>query len=71
MNCRAEAPPAGQVFRCDLCGARFTHGVAACGGCPLRSSCYVMQCPNCGYQCPRSSRLARWLGRLWGHEEDS
>ena len=61
----------GHLFRCALCGARFTHGVEACGRCPLRRGCDVVQCPSCGYQFPRPSRVAAWLGRFFGAEEDS
>jgi predicted amidophosphoribosyltransferase len=68
---RAEPDETGHLFQCALCGAQFSHGMQACGGCPLRLACDVVRCPSCGYQFPRSSRLAAWLGRLWGVEEDS
>jgi predicted amidophosphoribosyltransferase len=58
------------LFTCGLCGARFTHGGQVCGGCVLRAGCDVVRCPNCGYQFPRESRIAAWLGRLWGREEE-
>jgi len=61
----------GHLFRCALCGARFSHEIPSCGGCPLRRSCDIVQCPSCGYQFPRSSRLAALLGRLLGIEHDS
>jgi hypothetical protein len=61
----------GTILQCALCGARFTDGVLACGTCPLRRACDVACCPNCGYQFPRSSRLAAWLRWLWGRKEDS
>lgn len=61
----------GHLFQCALCGARFSHGMQACGGCPMRPACDVVQCPMCGYQLPRSSRLAAWLGHLFGVKEDS
>jgi len=57
---------AGSVFVCALCGARFTHGDRVCGGCAVSAACDVVRCPNCGYQFPRGSRIAAWLGRLWG-----
>lgn len=62
---------ADTCFHCALCGARFTHGGQVCGGCPLRAACDVVQCPNCGYQFPRTSRIVTWLQRLWraGEEE--
>ena len=68
---RPEEREAGTLFQCALCGARFTHGAQVCGGCVLRASCDVVQCPNCGYQFPRTSRIATWLRRLWraGDEE--
>lgn len=66
----AEEGGAGTVFQCGLCGARFTHGGQVCGGCPLRAACNVVQCPNCGYQFPRSSHIVRWLRWLWTAEEE-
>lgn len=58
-------PPEGAtVFRCGLCGARFTHGAMACASCPLHVGCDVVKCPECGYQFPRSSRLVEWAGKL-------
>jgi predicted amidophosphoribosyltransferase len=53
------------VFRCALCGARFTHGDRVCHACPLRSACDVVVCPSCGYQFPRESRVWAWVQRLW------
>ena len=58
-----EAWTAGTPFRCGLCGARFTHGAQVCGACPLRNACDVVQCPSCGYQFPRESRIVNWLRR--------
>jgi hypothetical protein len=60
----------GSLFVCGLCGARFTHGDQVCGGCVLRAGCDVVRCPSCGYQFPRGSRIAAWLGRLWGGKEE-
>jgi len=51
------------VFRCALCGARFSHGRQVCGHCPLNAGCTLVSCPSCGYSFPRSSRLLDWLGR--------
>jgi hypothetical protein len=59
------------LFQCALCSARFTDGARVCGTCPLRRACDVVCCPNCGYQFPRSSRVADWLRSLWGMKEDS
>ncbi len=63
-----ESPPT--LFRCPLCGGRFTHGEQVCSACPLKAGCDVVGCPHCGYQFPRSSvtvevlgRVVRWLAR--------
>jgi hypothetical protein len=60
---RDEAAEA-TVFACPLCGCRFTHGGQACGSCPLTRGCELVQCPNCLYSFPRSSRIVNWM-RLW------
>ncbi len=52
------------VFRCALCGARFTHGTLVCSTCPLNVGCEVVKCPECGYQFPRSSKIVNWLRRI-------
>lgn len=63
---RPAAPsPAGTVFHCALCGARFTHGDRVCGACPLVNGCQLVRCPSCGYQFPRESALVSGLQRLW------
>jgi uncharacterized C2H2 Zn-finger protein len=51
------------VFRCALCGGRFSHGGRACAPCPLSSGCDLVRCPSCGYTFPRTSRLWAWLRR--------
>jgi hypothetical protein len=51
------------VFECGLCGASFTHGEKVCGACPLNAGCDLVRCPNCGYQFPRTSRIAEWVRR--------
>jgi hypothetical protein len=56
---------AGSVFRCGLCGLRFTHGGRVCGACPLGSACDLVRCPGCGYQFPRGSRTVEWLRGWW------
>jgi hypothetical protein len=56
----------GTVFVCALCGARFTHGGRVCGGCALQPGCFLVKCPSCGYQFPRSSPLVDWLRRRLG-----
>ena len=59
-----DGPASATVFRCALCGERFTHGVQACGSCPLSAGCDQVSCPGCGHSFPRRSRLADWVGRL-------
>jgi hypothetical protein len=61
----AEDGPAGTLFRCGLCGLRFTHGDRVCGACPIGAGCDLVRCPGCGYQFPRRSRTVEWLGRWW------
>jgi hypothetical protein len=60
----AEAGTQATVFRCALCGERFTHGVQACGSCPLAAGCDQVSCPGCGHSFPRRSRVVDWFGRL-------
>jgi hypothetical protein len=54
------------VFRCPLCGGRFTHGLQACPSCPIHAGCTLVTCPHCEYSFPRTSRLAEWIRRLFG-----
>lgn len=69
---RAAPPPlGGTLFRCGLCGARFSHGDRSCPACALAPGCHLVRCPSCGYQFPRESaldtlqhRLRHWVGRL-------
>ena len=56
----------GTSFCCALCGARFTHGDRVCRACPLRATCDVVQCPSCGYQFPRVSRVWTWFQQRLG-----
>ena len=63
--------PAGTVFSCTLCGARFTHAEKACSACPLNHGCEVVRCPNCGFQFPRESQLVRLARRLFGRARES
>ena len=62
---------AGTVFRCPLCGARFTHGLQACPSCPINAGCTLVTCPQCEYSFPRASRLVSWLRRLFGRRPSS
>ena len=57
----------GTLFECQLCGCRFTHGGQVCGSCPMATGCELVRCPNCGYQFPRSSRIADAFRRLWDY----
>lgn len=57
----------GTLFQCLLCGCRFTHGGRVCGSCPMATGCELVRCPNCGYQFPRSSRIADAFRRLWDY----
>jgi len=61
----SPASTRGTSFECGLCGTSFTHGERVCGACPLNAGCDLVQCPNCGYRFPRSSRLVDWARRLW------
>jgi len=63
----AEGGGAGTLFLCALCGCRFTHGGQVCGSCPMSTGCDLVRCPNCGYQFPRSSRIADAFRRLWDY----
>lgn len=54
------------AFTCALCGCRFNHAGLACGSCPLKAGCDVVQCPHCGFQFPRTSSAAEWARRLFG-----
>lgn len=54
----------GTPFTCLLCGAVFTHARRVCATCPLAPRCDVVACPRCGYQFPRTSRLAEALQGL-------
>ncbi|HKF41680.1 MAG TPA: hypothetical protein VKG01_01140 [Thermoanaerobaculia bacterium] len=56
----------GTSFTCGLCGEVFTHGGQVCSACPMSNGCDLVKCPACGYQFPRSSRLADAIARLWG-----
>jgi hypothetical protein len=53
------------VFACGLCGNRFTHGGLVCGSCPMQTGCELVRCPNCGFQFPRTSRIAAFFVRLF------
>ena len=59
-----DEPNDATVFRCGLCGARFTHGTMVCGSCPLHAGCDVVKCPECGFQFPRASRIVEWVRAL-------
>ena len=52
------------LFRCPLCGGRFTHGEQVCSACPLKPGCDIACCPHCGYQFPRTSATVEMVGRL-------
>jgi hypothetical protein len=55
----------GTLFACSLCGCRFTHGGQVCGACPMSTGCELVKCPRCGFQFPRTSRIAETLSKLW------
>jgi hypothetical protein len=59
------AAGSGTLFSCSLCGHAFTHGGRVCGACPVSSGCDLVKCPNCGFQFPRSSKIAAGISRLW------
>jgi len=57
-------PAAASKFTCGLCGNRFTHGGLVCGTCPMQTGCELVRCPHCGFQFPRSSKIADAFARL-------
>lgn len=61
----SDAATKGSIFRCGLCGTRFTHGRQVCGSCPLNAGCELVTCPSCGYSFPRRSVLVDWVRRLF------
>jgi Fe2+ transport system protein FeoA len=63
---QGEEREGAETFRCALCGTRFTHGVLACGSCPMSSACALVHCPACGYSFPRESRIVNFFKRLLG-----
>ena len=58
-------PASATPFTCGLCGEVFTHGGQVCGACPISNGCDLIKCPSCGYQFPRTSRVAEGIARLW------
>ncbi len=55
---------------CPMCATPFDPADnAACGTCPLGSSCHLACCPACGYTTvdPASSRLAGWVTHALRH----
>lgn len=51
-------------MKCLFCGHESTDAIEKCAGCPLRSNCRVICCPNCGYELERESTLAKWAEKL-------
>lgn len=50
-----------EEITCTMCGFRFDPaGHAKCSTCPLKSSCVLVCCPNCGFELVdvQRSRLA-------------
>ena len=58
-------PGSATRFTCGLCGEVFTHGGQVCGACPISNGCDLVKCPACGYQFPRTSRIAEGLAWIW------
>ncbi|NIP66674.1 hypothetical protein GWN63_01040 [Candidatus Bathyarchaeota archaeon] len=58
-------------MKCSLCGYEFEEdeSVMTCRGCPLRRGCNMIRCPNCGYEVPARSKLAKILKR-WRKDEN-
>ena len=53
------------MTRCPLCGHAFDPAKAmACRSCAAGRSCAMLCCPNCGYNMPGESRLARLIKGL-------
>ncbi|MCC7352385.1 MAG: hypothetical protein IT330_01415 [Anaerolineae bacterium] len=66
-NLRGGTVEPEEQIRCPLCGTEFNADEhARCSACPLGSNCYLICCPNCGYQMvdERKSVLARLARRL-------
>ncbi len=49
------------VVKCPLCGLKYDSAQCetACRRCPLRRSCTMAKCPNCGYETPALPPLER------------
>ncbi|MGQ9629593.1 MAG: hypothetical protein ACUVXI_04655 [bacterium] len=52
-------------MKCAFCGYKFEEdeGLSACRGCPIKGSCRMLRCPNCGYETPAEPGLIRLLRR--------
>lgn len=60
----------GQVV-CLFCGFAFAPADTLCQhGCPLRTACGLIRCPNCDYEFPAQAERVSWFRRLFGRERD-
>lgn len=59
-------------MKCPLCGFEkreenslaLQGGGKACSGCPMRKSCKLQKCPNCGYEMPMEPKLIKFIRKL-------
>ena len=56
-------------MKCTLCGFEFEPTDSLCRGCPLKSNCSMVCCPNCGYQTVVDSPGIRLMRRILGRSE--
>lgn len=59
-------------FACALCGFEFEPVDTLCQhGCPMRSACNLVRCPNCSYEFPEQPKAMSWLRSLLGRRPAS
>jgi rubredoxin len=58
--------------KCALCGLAFAEAEAkrSCRGCPMSGGCGMLRCPNCGYEAPVESGLAKLI-KGWRRKKDA
>ena len=53
-------------MKCPLCGSEFdpsckNNKKSACASCPMRGSCELLCCTNCGYEIPKESKIVNFF----------